>query len=128
VRSAGNYATPVRESFNEVRLRPVSNEHQTLGAFLLKVLPASRLRHYNDFYSNYVSHFEIVASRINGTDGIIAIIRAAAVGRACKADVKQFCADVRRGKGAIADCMKDHAADLSDGCKDAMVKAEAGSK
>jgi transglutaminase-like putative cysteine protease len=49
----------VRESFNEVRLRPVSNEHQTLENFLLKVIPASRLRHYTDFYSNYVSHFDI---------------------------------------------------------------------
>src|SRR5436190_3079095 len=53
------YISPVRESFNEVRLRPVSNEHQTLESFLLKVIPASRLRHYTDFYSNYVSHFDI---------------------------------------------------------------------
>src|SRR5262245_23512267 len=53
------YITPVRESFNEVRLRPVSNEHQTLESFLLKVIPASRLRHYTDFYSNYVCHFDI---------------------------------------------------------------------
>ncbi len=53
------YASPVRESFNEVRLQPVSNEHQTVDAFLLKVLPAARLRHYSDFYSNTVHHFEI---------------------------------------------------------------------
>ena len=58
----------------------------------------------------------------------VAIIRAAAVGKACKADVKQFCADVKPGKGAIADCMKEHATDLSDGCKEAMAKAEAGNK
>jgi len=58
----------------------------------------------------------------------VAIVRAAAVGRACKADVKQFCADVKPAKGAIADCMKSHAADVSNGCKDAMAKAEAGSK
>ena len=58
----------------------------------------------------------------------VAIVRAAAVGKACKADVKQFCADVKPGKGAIADCIKSHAADVSDGCKDAMAKAEAGDK
>jgi len=51
----------------------------------------------------------------------VAIIRAAAVSRACKADVKQFCADVKPGKGAT-DCMKAHAADVSDGCKEAMAK------
>jgi Cysteine rich repeat len=61
-------------------------------------------------------------------DWQVAIVRAAAVGRACKADVKQFCADVKPGKGAIADCMKSHAADLSDGCKEAMANAEAGNK
>ena len=38
------YATPVKESFNEVRLEPVSNEHQTVEGFVLKVLPPPRLR------------------------------------------------------------------------------------
>jgi len=50
----------------------------------------------------------------------VAIVRAAAVGKACKADVKQFCPDVKPGKGAIADCIKSHASEVSDGCKDAM--------
>lgn len=54
-----HYASPVRESFNEVRLQPLSNEHQTVESFLLKVLPTTRLRHYHDFYSNCVHHFEI---------------------------------------------------------------------
>ena len=53
------YASPVRESFNAVRLQPLSNERQTVESFLLKVLPTARLRHYHDFYSNYVHHFEI---------------------------------------------------------------------
>ncbi|KAB2663379.1 MAG: transglutaminase family protein [Verrucomicrobia bacterium] len=53
------YAGPVRESFNEVRLKPVSNEHQRCDAFVLKILPATRLRHYEDFYANCVHHFEI---------------------------------------------------------------------
>jgi hypothetical protein len=58
----------------------------------------------------------------------VAIIRAAAVGKACKADAKKLCADVKPGKGTVAECMKSHAADLSDGCKEAMAKAEAGNK
>lgn len=53
------YATPVKESFNEVRLEPVTNEHQTVEVFMLKVLPPPRLRHYVDFYRNKVHHFEI---------------------------------------------------------------------
>lgn len=53
------YAAPVRESFNEVRLQPFSDERQTVDSFLLKVLPSTRLRHYCDFYSNCVHHFEI---------------------------------------------------------------------
>lgn len=53
------YASPVSESFNEVRLHPVSDEWQQVNDFLLKVLPATRLRHHRDFYSNMVHHFDI---------------------------------------------------------------------
>ena len=58
-RTRYSYATPVKNSFNEVRLKPLSNEEQTLESFLLKVLPATRLNHYTDFYLNVVHHFEI---------------------------------------------------------------------
>jgi len=51
----------------------------------------------------------------------VAIIRAAAVGKACKSDAKKLCADVKPGKG-LAQCMKSHAADLSDSCKEALAK------
>ncbi len=54
------YASPVRDSFNEARLQPFSDEWQTVENFLLKVLPAARLRHHHDFYSNVVHRFEIV--------------------------------------------------------------------
>jgi transglutaminase-like putative cysteine protease len=53
------YASPVKNSFNEVRLKPLSNEEQTLETFLLTVLPATKLSHYTDFYLNVVHHFEI---------------------------------------------------------------------
>lgn len=58
-RTQYSYAAPVSESFNEVRLHPVSNEWQQVNDFLLKILPATRLRHHRDFYSNLVHHFDI---------------------------------------------------------------------
>lgn len=58
-RTSYTYAAPVRDSFNEARLQPFSDEWQTVDHFLLKVLPAARLRHHLDFYSNVVHHFEI---------------------------------------------------------------------
>jgi transglutaminase-like putative cysteine protease len=54
------YASPVSHSFNEVRLKPLSNEEQTLESFLLKVMPPVRLSHYSDFHLNVVHHFEIM--------------------------------------------------------------------
>ena len=54
------YATPVRDSFNDVRLQPMPIPEQTVESFLLKILPAVRLTHFTDFYSNWVQHFEIV--------------------------------------------------------------------
>jgi transglutaminase-like putative cysteine protease len=58
-RTRYRYASPVKQSFNEVRLKPLSNPEQTLNTFLLKVLPATRLNHYTDFNLNVVHHFEI---------------------------------------------------------------------
>ena len=54
------YASPGRDSFNEARLQPFTNASQTVDYFMLKVLPAARLRHHHDFYSNTIHHFEIV--------------------------------------------------------------------
>ncbi len=54
------YTSPVRDSFNEARLQPFSNATQTVDYFLLKVLPAARLQHHHDFYSNTIHHFEII--------------------------------------------------------------------
>src|ERR1700733_10916549 len=52
----------------------------------------------------------------------VAIIRAAAVGKACKADAKKLCADAKPGKGGLAQGMKSHGADLSDDWKEALAK------
>ena len=53
------YASDVRESFNDIRLQPMPIPEQAVESFLLKVLPAARLTHFTDFYSNWVNHFEI---------------------------------------------------------------------
>src|SRR5690242_18493801 len=58
------YATPVRDSFNDVRLEPLSSIEQTVESFLLRVLPAVRLNRYADFYGNWVHHFEIPESHL----------------------------------------------------------------
>lgn len=58
-RTQFTYASPVRESFNEARLQPVSNEQQRVELFEIKVIPTTRLQQYHDFYSNCVHHFEI---------------------------------------------------------------------
>ncbi|MCU0770806.1 MAG: transglutaminase family protein [Verrucomicrobia bacterium] len=58
-RTRYTYAAPVSESFNELRLRPVSYEQQQCENFLLKVLPTARLRHFTDFYANTVHFFEL---------------------------------------------------------------------
>lgn len=36
---------------------------------------------------------------------------------ACADDVKKFCADVKPGGGAMAQCLDKHEAELSEGCK-----------
>jgi transglutaminase-like putative cysteine protease len=54
------YAAPVRDSFNELRLRPLSNGQQKVEEFDLKITPVARLRQYHDFYSNVIHHFDIV--------------------------------------------------------------------
>jgi transglutaminase-like putative cysteine protease len=53
------YATPVRDNVNEVRLRPPDTAGQTRHSFVLKVLPATKLTHYLDFYLNCVHVFDI---------------------------------------------------------------------
>jgi transglutaminase-like putative cysteine protease len=58
-RTRYSYAEPVRDSFNELRVRPVSNDHQECERFLLRVLPPVRLRHYLDLHSNHVNFFEL---------------------------------------------------------------------
>jgi len=58
-RTRYEYPAAVIESFNETRLQPTSADGQVCHAFLLKVIPSTRLSHYLDFYLNCVHFFEI---------------------------------------------------------------------
>lgn len=53
------YTLAVRNNCNEIRLQPPHTPWQTRGFYMLKVVPASRLKHYFDFHRNGVHHFEI---------------------------------------------------------------------
>ena len=54
-----DYAAPVRASFNEARLKPLSQDGQECLEFELRVDPATTTRTYYDFNGNIVHFFEI---------------------------------------------------------------------
>lgn len=53
------YRAPVRDSHNEVRLRPATDDATRMEFFLLNVQPPVRLQHYRDDWMNYVHWFDI---------------------------------------------------------------------
>jgi len=54
-----DYFSAVRDSINSICLQPMPVPEQTVELFILKVLPASRLTHSHDLFSNRISRFEI---------------------------------------------------------------------
>jgi hypothetical protein len=67
------------------------------------------------------SHFSDLTA-----DCQVAIVRVAAVGRACKSDTSRFCWNVGPANGAVAACMRAHSSELSEGCREAVEQANAG--
>jgi transglutaminase-like putative cysteine protease len=55
------YAGEARNSFNEVRLRPVDNDVQACRSFALRVSPEATVSEYADFHGNTVHFFDIAA-------------------------------------------------------------------
>jgi transglutaminase-like putative cysteine protease len=55
------YAGKARDSFNEVRLKPVDDANQTCRGFELRIEPAAVPREYTDFYGNTVQYFDVAA-------------------------------------------------------------------
>lgn len=53
------YRAPVRDSYNELRLRPATDNKERLEFFLLNLNPPARLRHFRDPWFNYVHYFDV---------------------------------------------------------------------
>lgn len=53
------YRDPVSDSYNEVRLRPATEDKSRLEFFLLQVKPPVNLKHRRDGWFNYVHYFEV---------------------------------------------------------------------
>ncbi len=51
--------------------------------------------------------------------------RAARTGGPCRQDVQKFCPDTKPGGGALRDCLKQHAAELSPACQEHLKQAKA---
>ncbi|HZO84580.1 MAG TPA: transglutaminase family protein [Verrucomicrobiae bacterium] len=58
-RTTYEYAQPVTQNYNELRLQPVTQDGQTCDSFTLNLVPVPRLSHFLDFYLNYVHFFEV---------------------------------------------------------------------
>ncbi len=58
-RTTYTYASPVHESFNEVRLQPVSGETQTCLDFDLTIDPPATVITFRDYYGNSVHDFGV---------------------------------------------------------------------
>jgi transglutaminase-like putative cysteine protease len=53
------YAGEVRDSYNEVRLRPADDHTQACRDFTLHLEPGAETSEYTDFYGNVIIHFDI---------------------------------------------------------------------
>jgi len=58
-RTSYQYTSPVHESFNEVRLRPRSDEQQTCLDFELSIDPPASVISFIDYYGNAVNNFSV---------------------------------------------------------------------
>lgn len=56
------YAGQARDSFNEVRLHPLSDRSQVCRRFELRIDPSGPTREYTDFYGNLVHYFDVSAA------------------------------------------------------------------
>jgi transglutaminase-like putative cysteine protease len=55
-----HYDGPVSESYNEVRLRPLTDEKQSCLSFRLTTTPASEAKSYQDGFGNWVHQFNVL--------------------------------------------------------------------
>jgi transglutaminase-like putative cysteine protease len=68
------YSDPVIESVTEVRMEPISDDHQSVRSFQLKIDPFVEVYRYLDGFGNRVHHFNVLRST-----GVIRVIAASVV-------------------------------------------------
>lgn len=61
-RTTFTYAGQARDSFNEARLRPVTDALQACRQFTFRVTPPAPVQEYQDFYGNAVQYFDVAAA------------------------------------------------------------------
>lgn len=98
-RTRYEYSGPVTESFNEARLTPCSRDGQDCESFLLRVLPAGKLRPYFDLYRNQVHCFEITTAHTALVVEAVSEVSTSA-GRVLPPDT------ITRPRAALADCVR----------------------
>ena len=59
-RTTFTYAGKAHDSFNETRLRPITDASQRCHEFKLRTTPGTTPREYGDFYGNAVNYFEVI--------------------------------------------------------------------
>jgi transglutaminase-like putative cysteine protease len=59
-----SYDGPVSESYNELRLRPRHDEHQSCLSFRVTTWPAAKAVGHQDFYGNWVHLFHILPEHV----------------------------------------------------------------
>ena len=59
-RTTFTYDGKAHDSFNETRLRPISDATQRCLEFRLRTTPGTTPREYSDFYGNLVNYFEVI--------------------------------------------------------------------
>src|SRR5262249_6022735 len=62
---------------------------------------------------------------ILGLAPVGAMAQQTSVRRACEAEIQQHCAGVEPGEGRMRECVKDHFADFSEHCKQALLSGVA---
>jgi hypothetical protein len=69
--------------------------------------------------------YAIIAAAALILAGSGALAQQRAVVKACAADIKSLCADVKPGEGRVRDCVKSHFGELSAPCQDVVTKVAA---
>jgi transglutaminase-like putative cysteine protease len=80
-----NYSSPVTESLGEIRMEPISDEHQSCRSFFLSLNPSAESVAYQDGFGNRVHHFNVIGSckqlRVTAASIVETHPRAAAISR-----------------------------------------------